>query len=859
MIRESFNDNWTFKKGIDGLFAQPGDVQHVTLPHDAMIFELRDPQTPNSNGTGFYPGGSYTYTKTCRFTEADAERDIQFEFEGVYMNATVYINGDLAGSRPYGYSQFLVKANDFLRFGQDNEIKVIVRTGDMPNSRWYSGSGIYRNVKMLKADRLHVLPDGVRVTVKSGDGVFAVVEAAVTMENRHACRRAVRLETRIFDADGNLAVSDSSPVTLFPGDVLTARQRLDIHHPRLWDTESPHLYTCSCRLVDTMESVESVESAEQVDPVVDEAVVSFGVRTLTLDAERGLRINGKTIKLRGSCIHHDNGVIGACTFERAEERRAETLKAAGFNAIRSAHHPMSRAMLDACDRLGLLVMDEAFDVWQASKADYDYSNVFGEWWERDLEAMVDKDYNHPCVILYSTGNEIFEIGSAKGAALGRRLAEKLRALDSTRPVTNCVNAFLSAFPYMDQIQGELAQEKAVAEAALGQIEPAAEINQFMMNIFGMQEQIAGSRRIREILEESYASVDVAGYNYMVSLYEKDHTHFPNRVIVGSETCPPDIGVIWPKVKANGHVIGDFTWVGWDYIGEAGCGAFSYEQAGGFFKPYPALLAFSGDIDITGHRRPMSHYREAVFGLAQAPFIAVQRVDRHGQQVFKSQWCGNDTVSSWTWPGYEGKPAVVEVYSDAQEVELRLNGRSIGRKPAGEAHLFTAIFETTYAPGTLEAVAWSDGRETGRMLLRTAEDASRLMVETDRAVLKADGADLAYLMISVADANGTVNMSKPLPVTIRIEGAGVLQGFGSADPYGTENYFDATKTTYDGRVLAVVRTTRTPGEIRVVASAPGCGEQTVLLVARQQMSPSPACGAAEGCPRLACDIPGTRNP
>ncbi len=824
MIRESFNDNWQYKKGTDGMFSAPGEIHDVTLPHDAMVLELRDRDCPNSNATGFYPGGTYTYTKKFDVTAEDVDKDVFFEFEGVYMNAMVYINGDLAVKRPYGYSNFYVKANDFLKYGRENEIKVIAKTGNMPNSRWYSGSGIYRNVKIMKANSLHIIPDGLRIMTKPVDDGLVVIEAAVTLENSQRAKRPVRLSTVILDADGKEVASDCTAVTVFAGDSLTVRQRMVIPQVQLWNTDTPYLYTCICRLM-------------EIEKVVDETTEKFGVRTLTLDAERGLRINGQPVKLRGTCIHHDNGVVGACTFERAEERRAEILKQSGFNAIRSAHNPVSKAMLEACDRLGMLVMDEAFDMWQASKSDYDYTLYFDEWWEKDMEAMVAKDYNHPCVIMYSIGNEIFEAGTPKGACLNRKMAEKIRSLDYTRYVTNCVNGFMAAFPYMEDIMKELAgqdgavsqpQEGSKPQPLEGQSEPAGEINQFMMNIFNKLDQIACSRKVGEVLEETFAGLDIAGYNYMVSRYDTEKERFPNRVIVGSETNPPDIGTIWKKVKANNNVIGDFTWTGWDYLGEAGVGAFSYEGSGGFFKPYPAMLAFSGDIDITGHRRPMSYYREIVFGLRKEPYIAVQRVNRHGQKVNKTQWCGNDTVSSWTWPGFESQPAVVEVYSDAQEVELLLNGHSLGRKSTGEDNLYTALFETTYQPGKLEAVSYTGDVETGRMQLQTAGERLYLEVETDCTQFKADGADLSYMMISVTDDKGILNMSKLLPVSVAVEGPGVLQGFGSADPYSTDNFFDTTRTTFDGKVLAVVRSLRTSGEIRVTITAPGCEARIIVL-------------------------------
>ena len=825
MIRKSFNNDWYFNKGAAGKF-DTSDTKDkaccVTLPHDAMVLESRDKNCLNANTTGFYPGGTYSYKKSFHIAEEDKNKDIYFEFEGIYMNAMVYINGDLAGKRPFGYSNFYVKANDFLRYNQENKIEVIAKTGDMPNSRWYSGSGIYRNVKMIKGNYLHIALDGVRITTKEVDEDMAVMEVVTSLENTHSSIRNARIITKFLDTEGKEISSDSIPITIFSNDTITVYQHMTIDNVQLWSTETPYLYTCLTQIIED-------------DIVIDETAETFGVRTLSLDVKNGLRINGAPVKLRGACIHHDNGVIGACTLERAEERRVEILKKAGFNAIRSSHQPMSKAMLDACDRIGILVMDEAFDVWTKCKSDYDYGLYFDAWWEKDLEAMVAKDYNHPCVIIYSIGNEIPEIASSKGIDLNRKMAMKIRKLDSSRYVTNCINGFLAAFPYMDKVMEELAEHKEnVNKLEDNEKSPATEINQFMMNIFSMHGQISSSQTMGNLMEEAFSGVDIAGYNYMVSRYESDREQYPNRIIVGSENWPPQIGDIWEKVKNNPHLLGDFTWTGWDYLGEAGIGVFSYDGNQSVLKPYPVYLAYCGDIDITGHRRPMSYYREIVFGLRKAPYIAVQRVNRYGCKVGKTKWCANDTVSTWTWSGYEGKQTVIEVYSNSQEVELLLNGKSLGKKTVGTKHMYTAFFETVYEPGRLEAVSYSDGEETGRMQLETADNEMILSMEADRTHLTADGTDLSFLTISVTDRKGNLNIMNPLPITVNVKGMGVLQGFGSADPYSTENFYDTTRTTYDGKVLAVIRALNQTGEIYVNITAPGCEEKSVVIYTHKNL-------------------------
>jgi beta-galactosidase len=552
----------------------------------------------------------------------------------------------------------------------------------------------------------------------------------------------------------------------------------------------------------------------------DAEAVTFGIRSLRLDPERGLRVNGETVKLRGACVHHDNGVLGAATFARAEERRVQILKDAGFNAIRMSHYPMSKAMLDACDRIGVLVMDEAFDLWTSAKSDFDYSLNFPQWWERDIEAMVAKDVNHPSVILYSIGNEIPETGSPAGAAWGRKLAEKVRLLDGTRYVTNAVNGMVA-------VLGDLSAMRSQAGEGGG-------VNAVMADAGEAMNAISSSDLVTRRTAESFSVLDVAGINYGEARYGLDRDLFPNRIIVGSETFPTRIDGNWRLVKQHGNVIGDFTWTGWDYLGEAGIGRPQYALADGtrpsFTGPYPYLLAGCGDIDITGHRRPASYYREIVFGLRTRPYLAVQRPDHHGKTFTGSPWAWSDSISSWTWPGSEGSPVTVEVYSDADEVELLVNGRSLGRRAVGDSHRFRAEFEAVYEPGELLAIAYTGGTETGRHLLRSADGPVLLRAEADRQVITADGGDLAYVTLTLTDPAGTCCTRADRPVRVEVTGQGVLLGFGSASP-STEERFDATeRRTYDGRALAVLRPTG-PGKIRLIAFAPECEPAEIWVTAQ----------------------------
>lgn len=438
-----------------------------------------------------------------------------------------------------------------------------------------------------------------------------MAEVVTRVENDSIAIRAVDVRTEIRDGAGTVVASDDSRITVLPGEPAVCRQRLFVDDPSLWSPDSPSLYAAGVTLTDS-------------DGDVDTEIVTFGIRSLRLDPSHGLRVNGEIVKLRGACVHHDNGVLGAATFARAEERRVELLKDAGFNAIRMSHNPMSKAMLNACDRLGMLVVDEAFDMWTSGKNEFDYSLNFPEWWERDIEAMVAKDFNHPSVIMYSIGNEIPETGSPSGAAWGRELAEKVRSLDHTRYVTNGINGMLAVMADLASLRKQAAET----------VNEGAGINTLMADPAQGMNAIGASELVTRRTAESFAVLDVAGMNYMEARYAPDRELFPNRIILGTESFTTRIDGIWRLVKQHGHVIGDFAWTGWDYLGEVGIGRPQYltpdAPRASFAAPYPHLLAESGDIDITGHRRPASYYREIVFGLRTRPYLAVKRPQHQGR-------------------------------------------------------------------------------------------------------------------------------------------------------------------------------------------------------------------------------------
>lgn len=799
MIEQKWNKDWKFwvdKDSFALVWNIPDIARDVTLPHDAMIERPAHEESLNGVNTGYRDGEVYNYVKLFQAPEEYRDQTVLLKFEGVYMNAFVYVNGQLAGKNPFGYTTFYVPLNNFLRYGQENEIRVQVRNGAMTNSRWYSGGGIYRDVYLLVSDLVHIVPEGVQIRTESADEEYAVLNIGTELKNSFHAPEELVLETEIQDASGKTVAQEKTLATIFAQEMRKLSQRLTIESPVLWFEDTPVLYTCVTRLI-------------KEGKVLDESREKFGIRTLSLDAKRGLRVNGKSVKLRGACIHHDSGLLGTATYDLVQFRQIRKLKEAGFNAVRMAHHPMAPAMLRACDALGMYVMDETFDMWNRCKSDYDYGLYFQEWWEKDVTAMVRKDFNHPSVILYSVGNEIPEIGTDHGSKVCHDLSSKIKELDDTRYTLASINGVFAAGDQVDRIVADVVSDLSKA----GKID--GNVNDFMTLMDGHMDEIVVHEAITERLEKACAGVDIAGYNYMTARYEMDGEKYPNRVIVGSETYPPEIARNWDLVEKLDHVIGDFTWTGWDYIGEAGVGIPAYQWGeGGFGAGFPCQLAYPGDLDITGFRRPASYYREAVFGLSAKPYIAVQDPNRYGQQLLKTPWVISDTVSSWSWGGCEGKPVIVEVYSPGQETELWINGKSCGRKPAGKNAGFRTLFETIYEPGTVMAVSYDEnGNEIGRMELHTAAEERGIVLKAEPEMKE----DFLYIDVVLCDKDGNTATDSDVKITLNVEGCAEAVGFGSGNPKPKYNFNEGVTETFNGRAQIILMRTG-DGAVRVKVSA-----------------------------------------
>ncbi|MBD5155466.1 MAG: glycoside hydrolase family 2 protein [Oscillibacter sp.] len=761
MKQTDFNKDWLFGH-------QGGEKIPVQLPHDAMIHENRDPASPGGGGHGYFPGGVYVYEKTFHAPMEWKDQTISLLFEGVYKNSTVTVNGTAAGGQPYGYTPFTVCLDGLLRYGGENTITVTADNSQLPNSRWYSGSGIYRPVSLLSGGKSHIKWQGVKITTLS----YAPAK--------------IRVETDAVGGEIAVEILDSADIIASGNG---ASCEFDIPNARLWSDEAPNLYACRVTL-------------RENGQVVDEVTEHFGIRVIEW-SHKGLFINGKETLLRGGCVHHDNGILGAATYAKSEERRVRIMKENGFNAIRSSHNPASRALLDACDKYGMYLMDETFDMWYNRKNKFDYGLDFHDWWESDTRAMVERDYNHPSVILYSIGNEVAEPCEEKGVKAGQAQIDLIHSLDATRPVTCGVNLMIlgrAAKGHGIYQDGELSTVKKEQKPQKVKEQNASLMFNIIASFTGTSMNKGGnSPKVDAIASPFVDSLDIAGYNYGSGRYPLEEKQHPDRVIFGSETFPQDICKNWEMVKKYPYLVGDFMWTAWDYLGEAGLGAWSYTGGMPFNRPYPWLLAGTGVIDILGIPDASCKYAATVWGVTDRPVIGVRPVNHPGVRVSKSTWRGTNAIESWAWSGCGGNKAEIEVYAQADSVELLLNGKTLGRKKLKE---YKAMFKVKYAPGTLEAVAYDEsGRELSRSELRSAAGKIHIQVEPEEKAVSAG--EIVYVPIALAGENGIVESNNDQKLTVSVEN-GELLAFGSANPCTEERYDTGSFTTYYGRALAVVR-------------------------------------------------------
>lgn len=789
MSRVTLDDGWTFRPA-DG---DPATAEQVTLPHDAMIHESRRADGETDRHGGYFPGARYVYERELELPVLADGSTVTLVFEGVAGAARVSVDGAEAASWNSTYREVHVDVTALTTGGSSHRIVLDVDNSQVPNSRWYTGSGPYRSVWLEISGPARFARDGVRFHTASVDANEAVVEVEI---DAVAPGSGAQVSVELASPGGRIERATSELIGA------TARVVLRVPDPRPWSDHDPFLYTATARLTVDGE-------------VADERDVRIGLRTVSVDAEHGLRINGKSVLLRGACIHHDSGVLGAATLAAAEYRRVRILKENGFNAIRSSHNPASRAMLEACDELGMYVMDELTDVWYDHKTPHDSAEEFDATWRPDADAMVAKDRNHASVIMYSVGNEVAETATPKGVGVSAEISDYVRGLDPHRPTTVAVNLMLNVlagFGVNVHEQGADADEKR-KESGGATSESA---NQLTSNLGAIMRVMSRLPQADRNSKGAFATVDVAGYNYAWNRYGADARKYAERVIVGSESLPGDIVRIWPLVERHPAVVGDFMWTGWDYLGETGIGSWTYgdDPVRGMGKPYPHVLSGCGAIDITGTPGAHAMMARAAWGQLDAPAVAVRPVTHSGERRHTGPWRTTDAVPSWSWTGCEGRKAEVEVYSNGDEIQLLINGRKIGRRKVGKARGRALSFTLPYENGELTAVEYRGGVEFARTVLRSADGPLALHVTPDRGTLTADGHDLAHIAIEVADADGTVDGASEDRLMVEVSGAGVLAGLGSADPAPFDEYPSSTCTTWHGRALAVVRARDVSGPIHV---------------------------------------------
>ena len=753
----------------------------VTLPHDAMLAEPRTAISAGGTNTGWYEGYDYEYQRTLTVPENELADTHILEFEGVYHNAEVWLNGQKAAFRPYGYTNFYVDCAPYLHAGE-NELRVIARNADQPNSRWYSGAGIYRPVQLWKARGAHITLNGVKIRTLSLQP--AIVEVRVKTTAPGTVRRTVDdLPAMQQESDGEAVFT------------------LTLDNARLWTPETPNLYTCRVSFAD------------------DEVTETFGVRKVEWGTD-GFLLNGKRYIIQGACIHHDNGLLGAVCDPDAVARKVRLLKENGYNAIRSAHNPCSKALLTECDRQGMLVMDEYIDHWYIHKTEHDYVDYFNDWWRQDLTDMVEKDYNHPCVVLYSTGNEVSETAQKRGIALTKEMTDFLHGLDDSRPVTCGVNIF---FNFLSSIGfGVYSDEKAKKEAERAEkaAKKKAVGSQFFNNLAGLlgdefMKRGATLHGCDVKTRDAFANMDIAGYNYGIYRYKHDLKKYPQRLILGSETFCNDAYKFRELAKQEPRLVGDFVWAGMDYLGEVMVGSWEYaDYAETFDGGLGWVSAGSGRIDLTGKPLGEARYTRVALEADNGPYIAVCPVNHTGDRHSPSAWKMTNAMPSWSWTGCEGRKANVEVYARAARVELVLNGHTVGSKTLKNDCL--ARFSIPYESGTLEAVSYDAAdHEIGRYKLQSAGGATSLTLDAEEPA--AQTGHLCYVRLRYTDENG---ITKPLMrgnIQVQVRG-GTLVGLGSACPFNKHSYLDSETDTYYGEALAIVR--MGDGDAMTIAASDG---------------------------------------
>ena len=770
--KQLFDYDWKFFLG-DAPDAKSNNFndeswRKLDLPHDWGIEGKVNPKNPTGGGGGYFPAGIGWYRKTFQASDAWKTNKIAIYFEGVYMNSEVFINGKSLGVYPYGYSSFSYDLTPYLHFGKENVIAVRVDNSQQINSRWYSGSGIYRHVWMMVTNPIHVAHWGAAISTPVVSAKKATVLVKTKLKNETSSTQSILVKTIIWNKNSKSVGNGQLKVELSANSEKEITQTINISNPLLWTPETPDLYQAQIQVL-------------KEKKILDDTKTNFGVRSIRFTAENGFQLNGKTVKINGGCVHHDNGCLGSAAFDRAEERKIELLKAGGFNAVRTSHNPPCEAFLNACDRLGLLVMDESFDCWKIGKNNNDYSKYFNEWWQRDLETMVLRDRNHPSIIMWSIGNEIPERGDHSAIETAKILAGAIKKIDTARPITSAI------------------------------VDNGKDWSKF---------------------DTLMAVHDVAGYNYHLWSALSDHQRVSSRIIVQTESYPKDAFTNWKLVQDNKYVIGDFVWTAMDYLGESGIGRWYYsgdvpgEHWEHDFFPYHG--AYCGDIDLIGWRKPISHYRSMLYNNSEKLYMAVREPAPEPLEIKETWWSVWPTWESWTWPDFEGKTVQVEVYSKYPKVKLYLNNKLIGEQATTREQQFKATFAVPYSSGQLKAVGLDNGKEMESTMLKTSGDAAKIKLIADRKEILANGQDLSYITVEITDKDGIVQPNAANRIHFKIDGPGIIAGVDNADMKDTDPYTGNTRKAWKGRALVVIKSTHDTGNIKLTVTSPILEETAINI-------------------------------
>jgi beta-galactosidase len=769
-VMKDFDANWLFSKGDFPAAMMPAfddeNWRQLNLPHD---WSIEGPFSAEyGSGNGFAPGGIGWYRKHFQIDAARQSQLVAIEFDGVYDYSEVWINGQFVGARPFGFASFQYDLTPYLHWNsEDNVVAVRVDHSRFADSRFYTGSGIYRNVRLSITDKLRIAHWGTFVTTPKITGDSAIVRVETTIENNTTDPRNFSLESEIVAPDGQTVASLTTSESSASDSVQTTAQEIRISQPQLWSPDSPSLYTVKSR----------VRSAETV---VDETETPFGIRTARFDPDKGFFLNGVSTKLKGVCIHHDAGPLGAAVPYKALERRLRLLKEIGVNAIRTSHNPPDPDLLDLCDRMGFLVMDEAFDEFTPSKnkwvtgwnsgvpSHFGYGESFTQWSVTDITDTVRRDRNHPSIILWSIGNEI---DYANDPFSDPALGENYRPENPpAKDLLKCAAPLVAAVKSWDHTRSVTAALATVA----------------MSNAIGLPELL-----------------DVVGYNYQEARYTADHEEFPKRIIYGSENSQ-QYGA-WLAVQTNGFISGQFLWTGIDYLGEA--------------RAWPNRASGPGLLDLCGFKKPIAWFRQSLWSEKPMVYLCVANGNGDRPRAFAG-------AETWNW----ASNATVHVlcFANCQEVALILNDKVIGTKTPSQAVNGILHWELPFEPGTLEAVGRSNEQDLCQFVLKTAGPARRIELSPDAMELRGDGKDVCHIEYQIADENGVRVPNADLEVKFNLTGPAKIIGLGNGDLSNSENCQGDTHRAFQGRGLAILQTMGTSGRITLQASAPGLEPASVTL-------------------------------